>query len=182
MQWTAICPRLGCDKVEGSKRYQILTRPGGRAEVKVATREEPAVLVRDGLAWLVRKKRLSVEQRVAAYKYQAAFRDAGEEAAIKSSLGDGLQEVHTAPGSRDGHATTLVLGAVQAKRELFRMRFEILRGQTDMLTVMDGVCGVGWSPRELANGNGHKANELETVLRVALDLIAAATPGKPHAS
>ena len=65
----------------------------------------------------------------------------------------------------------LVTDVITAKRELFVMRWQVLGGQTDMLTVMDGVCAGGMTLRKLGGGGDRKALALEAVLMVALDLV-----------
>jgi hypothetical protein len=53
----------------------------------------------------------------------------------------------------------------------------VLRGQVDMLTVMDGVCGQGYTLRYLAGGDKHRAAELLVALRLALDMLVAYRAG-----
>ena len=55
--------------------------------------------------------------------------------------------------------------------ELFVIRHQILAGQYDMLTALDGVCGVGHTLRELGKTQA-RAIALEQALMCALDLIA----------
>lgn len=121
---------------------------------------------RDGLLWLIKKKRLNTAQIQVAKTWRDAVRDAGG-VSIRSCIDD------TATGS-GGPAWQRLQAAVAAasasKAWLEHMRQDILCGQIDMLTVMDGVCGAGRTLRELAGGNDRRAGELEAVLRVALDL------------
>jgi hypothetical protein len=123
---------------------------------------------RDGLLWLIKKKRLSVAQTQMAKTWRDAVRDAGG-VSIRSCIDD------TARGS-GGPAWQRLQAAYVAQTAstmwLEKMRRDVLRGQTDMLTVLDGVCGTGHTLRELAGGNDRRAGELEAVLRVALDLLS----------
>jgi hypothetical protein len=125
---------------------------------------------RDGLAWLIQKKRLTPTQAKTAKTWRDAARDATG-VSIRSCIDD------TATGS--GGPAWLRLQAAYvassaAQMWLDQMRREVLRGQADMLTVLDGVCGAGHTLRDLAGGNDRRAGELEAILRVALDLVGAA--------
>jgi hypothetical protein len=138
-------------------------------EVKVSS-EPPAPIERDGLVWLAKKKRLSLSQLAEAMAYRNAYRDAGE-LSMKSCLNVGAGVGGQAgPGDIADRA---VVSMTTARRELFVARYQVLRGQVDMLSVMDGVCGVGWTVRDLAAGDQVRARELEAVLKVALDLLVA---------
>lgn len=131
-----------------------------------APRPEPEPCDRDGLVWLQQKRRLTTGQLREAFLYRAAFRDAGEvslKSALEAEGGAGYGPASPSP----------IVSATSARRELLVVRFQVLRGQGEMITVMDGVCGCGHTPRALAGGDKHKARDFETILRVALDLLLA---------
>lgn len=161
-----------------SKAERARIKKEARKVAPVAPRHAPAEKVvnvsklpppkdRDGLVWLIQKKRLTPEQQRTAKTWRDAARDATG-VSIKSCIDD------TASGS-GGPAWQRLQAAYVAtaasKAWLDQMRREVLRGQVDMLTVMDGVCGAGHTLRDLAGGNDRRAGELEAVLRVALDVL-----------
>ncbi|HEY3694078.1 hypothetical protein [Phenylobacterium sp.] len=122
---------------------------------------------RDGLVWLGEKKRLTPDQLKAAFHYRDAFRDAGE-VSLKSALDVGVG------GGGYGPATpSPLVSLTTARRALLVIRYQVLRGQVDMLTVMDGVCGAGHTLRGLAGGDKHRARDLEILLKAALDQVVA---------
>jgi hypothetical protein len=147
--------------VEDARR-QLRLLSGGSPEEERGPR-------RDGLLWLVEKRRLTKDRYRQALRYRAAFRDGGS-VSLKSSADIGAGG--GAPGPRD-HLGGAMVSHTQAQRDLFVMRWEVLKGQGDMLIVMDAVCGVGHSLRELTGGDWKRAGELEAALRVALDLLHA---------
>ena len=154
-------------QVQAEPRYPKVAE--GEKVVKVSS-DPPTPLERDGLVWLAKKKRLSVGQLAEGLAYRNAFRDAGE-LSMKSCL-----DVGAGVGGQAGPgdiADRAVISMTTARRELFVARYQVMRGQVDMLTVMDGVCGVGWTVRDLAAGDQVRARELEAVLKVALDLLVA---------
>lgn len=124
----------------------------------------------DGLERLARSKRtkldpLRLEQ---AYRYRRLGRLAQlTGGAIKSCLND-------TPGSGQGglpRGDASLVHAYDAKRELLRLRAMVLRGEEEMITVLDGVCLSGLTVRALAGGDGNRARELLAVLKVALQLL-----------
>ncbi len=138
--------------------------------VKVAPAKVEDEIDRDGLAWMAKKKRLNVTQLAEAMFYRNNFRDAGE-LSMKSCL-DVVEGGRGAAGAGmyfDGGVVTMTT----ARRHLLVARFQVLRGQIDMLTVMDGICGLGRTARYLASGDQQRAREMEAILRVALDLLVA---------
>jgi hypothetical protein len=153
----AIAP--GLTRAEAEKRLRLL---------KGGSPDEGGPLRADGLAWLLRKGRLSAARAEQAARYRKAFRDAGG-VSVKSSANVGTGG--GAPGP--GHFEVAMNAHTQGQRDLFHMQAEVLKGQFDMLIVMDAVCGIGHSLRELAGGDWVRANELEVALKVALDLLHA---------
>lgn len=151
------------------KRHALLTSVDGRPVARLAKVVEAAE-DRDGLDWLARKGRLTPARKAAGLHYRDALRDAGG-AMIKSSL-----DIREGGASSTGEAR--LAEVTEAKRELFVLRWVVLGGQGDLLTVMDGVCGVGHTLRQLAEGSTpdqvkDRAKVLEAVLMVGLDLVAA---------
>lgn len=134
----------------------------------VAKAQEPSD--RDGLLWLAKKKRLKHLQVQEGLYYRGLYRRGSTDGGtIRSCL-----DVRVGGGSGQGG---LPLGGdfndAQSKLELFVVRQIVLHGQVDVLTVMDGVCGLGHSVRFLAGGDQMRAAQLEAVLRVALDQMAS---------
>lgn len=125
---------------------------------------------RDGLLWLISRNRLTPPRARAAKAYRQDFREASSAGPTLKSCLD-VREGY-GKGLPASGPTGEVIYALDAQRSLFRKRFAVLRGQADLLDVLDGVCGRGLTLRELAGGNGHKAASLETLLKVALDLLA----------
>ncbi|MBI1405694.1 MAG: hypothetical protein GC145_06165 [Caulobacter sp.] len=123
---------------------------------------------RDGLEWLKDKKRLTGDRYVQALRFRRAYRDGGG-ISIKSSADVGVGGGSPGPRHFEGAMTS----HTQAQRDLFHMRWVVLRGQADMVIVMDAVCGLGWTLRDLAGGDWKRAGELEVALKVALDLLHA---------
>lgn len=158
------------ERAEARKRTPKVARhparPGEPIKVSAAPKPEPAD-DRDGLLWLVKKRRIKGDRQKAAMAYRAAFRDASGPT-IKSAL-DFSGGFGRGSGTDFQHAAAV--GSAHAKRALFALRWNVLSGQDDMLIVMDGVCGIGQSLRTLAGGDSRKAMALEAVLMVALDLI-----------
>lgn len=138
---------------------------GERAAGRAADREEPAN--RDGLVWLGQKRRLTPEQMREAFRYRDLFRDAGE-VALRSAL-----DIGTGGCGVGGASPSPLVSLASARRELIVLRMLVLRGEDDMLTAMDGVCGGGHTLRGLAGGNQQRARDLEVLLKAALNLILA---------
>lgn len=129
---------------------------------------------RDGLLWLIKKKGLTLAQIQAAKVWRDAVRNAGG-VSIRSCINDAAPRGDGAAWQR---LQAAYVGASASKAWLEHMRQDVLRGQVDMLTVMDGVCGAGRTLRELAGGHDRRAGGMEAVLRVALDLFALDQVGR----
>lgn len=126
---------------------------------------------RSGLEWLSAKGKISERQRVAGERYGACYRRAGAQPTIGSTL-------DLAPGSSQPGGPSLGLllkmaeGRRQAQAELAACR-QALFGQGDLVTACDLICGQELTPREAAGGD-RDAARMEAVLKVGLDLLAAA--------
>lgn len=122
----------------------------------------------DGLDRLRRGKDLSEAQLVDAQAYRGLGR-------VVELGGGGVKScLDLTPGDKD----RLPMGGgdpfevTHAKRELFRIRYHVLKGQADLINVMDGVCIAGQTLIALAGGkDDRRAGQLLAVLKVALDLI-----------
>lgn len=124
---------------------------------------------RDGMLWLINRNRLNPSQVRQAREYRQDFRDAE---ASGPNIRSGLNITEGGVGSRasDGPATQVIRN-LDAQRRLFVRRFVILRGQGDLLEVLDAVCGRGLTLRDLAGGRTPQAMVLEKLLKVALDQL-----------
>lgn len=147
--------------------------------VKVAPAEKAAEPAnRDGLVWLAKKKRLTIPQIGAGFYYRDLFRTASP-GSVKSCV-EGLG------GVGGGHVASLPFGGQYtdsaAQLELFVIRSLTFADQPDLVTAMDGVCGVGHTLRYLAGGDRHRADQLEVALRIALDLLTSVRAAKLKAA
>lgn len=180
--WASVvhfCP--GMSKKRCQDRYKFLLELEARGEAMPAraTAEEVRLAraeredrdleaeARNGVDWLLKKNRLNSRRFRAAEVYRKAFHDgAGATGAIRSALA--IRE----GGKGVGGVELVALANIQAAADLHAMRADALLSQNDLLMVMDAVCGVGMTPRQLAGGDGHKAATIEAVLMIGLDLIA----------
>lgn len=133
----------------------------------VARVEEP----RDGLAWLVKKRRLSAGQAADAMRFREGFRQDGCGVTGSPSCVEALGAGGSGGGT--GGLEAAVVAQSDARREYLVICGQVLRGEADLLTAMNGVCGQGYTLRQLAGRNHHRAAELEAALKIALNLIAA---------
>jgi hypothetical protein len=126
---------------------------------------------RSGLEWLASKGRITERQRLAGERYGACYRRAGAEPAIGSTLN--LTPGASLPGGPSlGLLLKMAHGRRQAEAELAARR-AVLFGQGDLVTACDLICGQELTPREAAGGD-RDAARMEAVLKVGLDLLAAA--------
>lgn len=116
-----------------------------------------------GLQWLNRRGALNPRQLEAGEKYGAVYREANREVSLRSILD---REVR---GEPTGDMLRLAERANQARAVLNRYRTWVGYGQ--LITACDLICGEELTPRQ-AGGNGAKADTLEALLIVALDLLA----------
>lgn len=161
----------GATKRECQKRLEWLTSGKAAAVVKVAKagpREDE-----DGLDRLQRRGKLTPLQLQMALHYRRVGRLA---LAGGGSLRSCLDTSPTGggggamPGPGEGFEITA------AKREFHVMRWVTLRGQTDVLTALDGVLIGGHTLLKLAGGEGKgaRAAELQVALTIGLDLLVGA--------
>jgi len=159
---------------DGVAETVTLARARGAAFEKPAVRKgerETPYRRQAGLDWLLKKGRITAAQKAAGEAYGERWRRAGAAPAIASTLA-----VQPSGGSAGGPSLGLLLkqaaGRQRAAEELagFRAR---LSGQSDLVTVCDLVCGQELTPRE-AGGGDRDAARIEAVLKVALDILAAA--------
>ena len=151
---------------ECQKRFEYLTSGATKPVVRIATKgPDPD---EDGLDRLIRKGKLRGDRLAMAKHYRAIDRLAEQEGgSIRSCLDD---TVRGGQGGLPGEGQALTL--VSAKRELFVMRHQVLRGQIDVLTAMDGVLISGHTLLALAGGSSSKSAELMMALNIGLDLLA----------
>jgi hypothetical protein len=143
-------------------RKRAAAAPAGEARVK----EDPGP--KDGLEWLIKKKRIDRAQAAAAYRLRLGFRDdGGGVEGVVSCL-----EIGGGGGSSDGVQHRLA-AVTDARREYLLVIGQVLWGEPQMVAVVDGVCGRGYTLRYLAGQDRHRADELEAVLKAALSLVVA---------
>ena len=159
---------------QGVAETVALSRARGAAIEKTppseATRSTPYHR-RSGLAWLAARGRIGERQRLAGERYGAAYRRAGAAPTVGSSL-DVSPGLSLADGPSLGLLLKLAEGRRRAQAELAGARAALF-GQGDLVTACDRICGEEMTPREAA-GADRDAARMEAVLKVALDLLAAA--------
>jgi hypothetical protein len=120
---------------------------------------------KDGLLWLVKKKRLNAKQVREALYYRDLVRSAcGGPVKVSDLFSSG-------GGSKGGGVVGGEYGDQASALELYIVRQHVLGGEDDLLTVMDGVCGRERTVRELAAGDQLRSHELLSALRIALNLM-----------
>lgn len=156
---------------ECQKRLQYLTSGKPAALVKVARAGGPRE-DEDGLDRLIRRGKLTPLQIEMARRYRRVGR-------LALSGGGSLRScLDTSPGgggsAMPGPGEGFEISA--AKREFHTMRWVTLRGQTDVLTALDGVLITGHTLLYLAGGEGKgaRAAELLVALTIGLDLLVGA--------
>lgn len=175
LPWKSVAPIGGMNAKRCQGRLKVLAR--GRPEVKQGAPAAPAEPEdRDGLDWLVAKKRLSHKQGLAGYDYRRLHRHVIDMGG--APLGSSMENLLSTGGAATfgGGPTGGSYTASAARAELFRIHWLVLKGQTDLLTVMEGVCGKGHTVRYLAGPGSQqqvRAAQLEAALKIALDLILA---------
>lgn len=139
--------------------------------IRVAKASKPVEpSIKDGLIWLHKKRRLSDAQVLEGFRYRDLFREVSG-VSIKSGLeAMGMGGGGSVGGGLPGNA---LYGDAAKQLELFVIQWNVLQGQNELLTVMNGVCGLGHTVRYLAGDNQLRAAELEAALRIALDMLIA---------
>lgn len=118
-----------------------------------------------GLGFLLERKKITQAQYEAGEKYGAVFRLAAGEATIRSILND----------ERGGGSFNVNRVLAQAERSaqaqaVLSSYRQQLGNQAALVDACDQVCGEERTPRE-CSPDGHRADALEAVLKVALDLL-----------
>ncbi|MCR5879401.1 hypothetical protein [Phenylobacterium sp. J367] len=157
---------------EGVAETVGLSQARGAAFTKDAQSKARATPYRRqaGLAWLLRKGRITPRQAKAGELYGEAFRRAAATPHIGSTL-----EVQPGPGLKAGPPLAVLVRMARGRREAeatlggYRRR---LFEQSDLVAACDLVCGQELTPREAA-GCDRDAARMEAVLKVALDILAA---------
>jgi hypothetical protein len=130
-------------------------------QVEEVERGPVRLLARDGLLWLVAKRRINVAQRMAAEHYRGHYAILFA-SHIRSCLADTI----------GGGASPLVQTKAITRDLIERAREKGLSGDQALIWLVDEVCGKGSTLRELARDDKHAALALEIELRVALRLLA----------
>jgi hypothetical protein len=166
---------------DGVAETVALGRSRGAAFDKPASRKgerETPYRRQAGLEWLLKKGRITDRQKAAGEAYGECFRRAGSEPPMGSTW-----EVQASGGMAAGMSLALLLkqsaGRLRAEQELAGFR-DRLFSQSDLVSVCDRICGEELTPRE-AGGGDRDAGRIEAVLKVALDILAAARSGPPRA-
>lgn len=125
------------------------------------------VIDRDGWEWLKARSTLSLRQLNAGDDYRFAYRAQGG-VPLKSCINPDM----TGGGGSGARAfqPPIMETPYEAKRWLFRVHFEILAGQPDMMAALDAVCARGLMIRDFTT-NSYEAKAIENLLKVALDLV-----------
>lgn len=143
--------------------------PPGEAVVRVAEDAGQArkdeTPPKDGLAWLLKKRRLTAAQVREGMVYREGFRQADIGVSLRSCLNAGVG------GGEYGLSDVALASLSDAAAEVLYIRSHVLIEHPDMVTAMDGVCGKGYTLRYLAAGDQLRSIELEVALTIALDLI-----------
>lgn len=154
-------------RMEGrANREAAVAVAKGRKEVVEETPAGVAVLSRDGMLWLVRQSRLTGSAKVAAERYR---RDYGM--AHMGGLGSALADPERSHTMFVGHTASAAKTA--AIHDLDDARMIGLGGDGALAWLMDEVAGRGSTVRDLARGDRHHADKLETEFLVACRLLAA---------
>lgn len=127
-----------------------------------------------GLEWLEKRGRLTEGQRVAGEAYGVCYRRVRGEAKIGSTL-----DVKPGLGMASGAPLAAIIAQAEANMQAVETLAEYrrrLHGQEALVTACDLVCGEELTPREAASRE-RDAYRLESVLGVALDLLADADDG-----
>lgn len=160
------------------RRERARRRAAARGAERAATRGSSALKPKQdgkpkhaltGLEWLSAKNRLSRPQRQAGETYGGLYRASVMEGAnpLKSCL-------DITPGGGDGipKTPTMTLAWIaDCKVRLGRARAALVY-HVGMTAVCDLICGRGMMPSEIITDNRREADEVETTLRLALDLLA----------
>lgn len=141
--------------------------------VRVAAEPPPKIEQdRDGFVFLSRK-RLSPAQVKAGIYYRDLFRFVA--LYTGADVKDSIERLMTSGGGAGGgvvlNGTSFTASAARA--ELFRLRWVVSGGQVDVLSALDGVCGIGHTLLFLAGGKRQREEQLMQSLRIGLDLVAA---------
>lgn len=147
--------------------------------VKVAKVKEPSEPSdRDGLLWLVKKKRITLPQAREGLHYRDLFRSA---AASEASIPSNIPTGKVGGGQQGGLPFDDGFTDAGAKLELWVVRWMVLHGEPELLLVMNGVCGVGHTVRYLAGDDQLRAAQLEGALRIALNQMISCREAKDAA-
>lgn len=133
---------------------------------------EPDLSDRDGLVWMAQKQRITHSQSKAGLAYRDLFRHVIDFGG--ADLGSCIERLKTAGGGKIATSPTGgIYTASAARAELFRLRWVVVGGQVDVLTALDGICGIGHTLGYLAGGNRQRKEQLMQALRIGLDQLAA---------
>lgn len=125
-----------------------------------------------GLEWLAMKNRISKRQRVAGELYGQRYRLEVMEGA--ESLRSCLEVMDRVDGGTGGGLPTsqheTLAWMIEGRKQLLTAR-AALGFHDGMILACDLICGRGQTPRELTQ-NQRDTEEIETTLRLALDLLA----------
>lgn len=122
------------------------------------------ILNRDGMAWLTKKGRLVGSAKSAAERYRDTFEAA--HGSLASALGEPERGRKVFQGFVPSEARHTAIW------DLDEARKEALGSDQGLITLMDEVAGRGTTLRDLAKGDKHQADRLETEFLVACRLLA----------
>lgn len=146
----------------------------GDPTVRVAAEPEPVQTEadRDYLVWLAKKQRIVHSHAKAGLHFRDLFRHVIDYSG--ADVPSCVERLKTAGGGgKVAGLSGATYTAAVARRELFRIRWVVLGGDVDVLTAMDGVCGIGHSVAYLAGGVRLREIQLLQSLKIGLSLLAA---------
>ncbi len=144
-------------------------RPAPRA--KVASRAEEHA-PRDGLSWLADKNKITRRQLRAGREYGLLARTA--EIAGDASIPSSIRDNDAIAGGAGAALADLTGGEWIAEcRARLALARAVVGHLAEYIAVLDLVCGRGTRLTEIPGITEKEVRQLETTLRVALDLLAA---------
>jgi hypothetical protein len=164
----AVAERQQAERSEGRKTWHGIQEQIAAAEARGEVVDEPAdrgpinVLSRDGMMWLIKRKKLTGYLRVAAERFRHDY-----EVLHLGGIGSCIS------GGAGGGGDDMTMMKVQAASKLVELKIKAFLRDEGLINVMEAVAGRGETLRDLAMGNQKLAELLEAEFIVACRLVAA---------